>query len=306
MTPVERLDDDLFLIDTHYNETPQAVGVFLLTGDRPALIETGPAARVETVLDGVRSAGLRPDDLQAAAVTHIHLDHAAATGALVRRIPHLEVYVHRAGAPHLIHPSRLLASAGRLYGDHLERLFGKVIPVPADRIRTLDDHAELMLGSRRLVALETPGHARHHLVYLDEAAGDLFTGDAAGTAWPGTRYVRPPTPPPEFDLLAWAATIERLLALRPRRLLLAHFGAHNWAHELFTQLRERLCAWTEQARRALAEGLEENVVAERLLARMLSESSSSGDARQSHGLEAMIPSHLNVLGIMGYVKKRAR
>jgi glyoxylase-like metal-dependent hydrolase (beta-lactamase superfamily II) len=303
MAPVEQLDDDLFLIDTLFSATPQAVGVFLLTGERPALIETGPAARVDTVLHGLARAGLTPEDLRAVAVTHIHLDHAAATGALVRRIPHLEVYVHPAGAPHLVDPSRLLASAGRLYGGHLRRLFGEVLPVPEGRIRVLDDQAEVMLGSRRLVALETPGHARHHLVYMDTAAGDLFAGDAAGTALPGSRYVRPPTPPPEFDLPGWATTIDRLLALSPGRLLLAHFGAHTWARELLTQLRERLFSWTELAQRARAAGEDENVVAERLLARMLAESSSVDDPRQSQLLETMIPSRLSVLGIMSYVKK---
>jgi glyoxylase-like metal-dependent hydrolase (beta-lactamase superfamily II) len=160
-----------------------------------------------------------------------------------------------------------------------------------------------MLGSRRLVALETPGHARHHLVYMDTSAGDLFAGDAGGTALPGSRYVRPPTPPPEFDLPGWATTIDRLLALGPRRLLLAHFGAHTWARELLTQLRERLFAWTELAQRGRAAGEDENVVAERLLARMLAESSSVDDPRQSHLLETMIPSRLSVLGIMSYVKK---
>jgi glyoxylase-like metal-dependent hydrolase (beta-lactamase superfamily II) len=304
MTHVEQLDHDLFLIDTYYNQTPKAVGVFLLTGDRPALIETGPAARLESVLEGIRRAGLPPEDLRAIAVTHIHLDHAAATGSLIRRFPHLEVYVHTLGAPHLVDPSRLLASAARLYGDQLGPLFGDVLPVPADRIRPLDDGAQIDLGSRRLTALDTPGHARHHLVYHDEEAGDLFTGDAAGVALRGQQYVRAPTPPPELDLPAWQATIARLRALRPRRLLLPHFGAHDWADALLAQLGDRLRASAALVDAAVHEGLDDEAVAARLQALMLEEIRAAGGAEQAERMETIISTRLSALGLIRYVKRR--
>ena len=179
MAHVEQLDRDLFVIDTYYNRTPQAIGVFLLTGDRPALIETGPASGVDSVLDGILAAGLRPEDLRAVAVTHIHLDHAGAVGTLLRRYPTLEIHVHPVGAPHLVDPSRLIASAGRLYGDALGRLFGAVDPTPADRIKVLQDGESVLLGSRRIVALNTPGHAPHHLAFWDATEGD-----ADGKVWP--------------------------------------------------------------------------------------------------------------------------
>src|SRR3972149_6493964 len=197
---IQRLAEDLVLIDTDYQRSPESIAVYLLLGDRPALIETGPASTVETVLQGVRAAGLDPRDLQAAAVTHIHLDHAGGAGTLAQRFPHLQVYVHPIGAPHLADPSRLLTSARRLYGDALETLFGQILPVPADRVHVVKDGDVLPLGSRRMKALETPGHASHHHVYLDEASGDLFTGDAAGVAMPGPREVGPP-PPPLFFLM---------------------------------------------------------------------------------------------------------
>src|SRR3990172_5942784 len=242
MVRIEHLAPDLVLIDTHYNNTPGAIGAYLLLGERPALIEVGPASTVKTLLAGVRAGGLDPGNLRALAVTHIHLDHAGATGTLVRRFSQLDVYVHHVGAPHLMDPSRLLTSAARLYGDELKTLFGELLPVPADRVHALQDGAEIALGSRRLVALDTPGHARHHHAYYDAATGDLFTGDAAGVALPGSRYVRPPTPPPELDILAWDATLARLRALRARRLLLTHFGAHTWVEDLLTQLHERMHA----------------------------------------------------------------
>ncbi|MDQ7858644.1 MAG: MBL fold metallo-hydrolase [Armatimonadota bacterium] len=303
MAHVQRLADDLFLIDTRYNETPQAIGVFLLTGARPALIETGPGARVHTVLEGIRRAGLDPAALQAVAVTHIHLDHAAATGELLRRFPHLEVYVHPVGAPHLADPDRLLASARRLYGDALERLFGQVIPVPADRLRTLADGARVRLGDRTLTALDTPGHARHHLVYHDEASGDMFTGDAAGVALPGARYVRPPTPPPEIDLPAWDATIARLRALRPRRLLLTHFGPHEWADDLLVQLRDRLHALAGVVERALAEGLDEDAVVARVQGWLLDDIRAHHGAEAAGRFEVIMSTRLSVLGLIRYVRR---
>ncbi|MDR7420176.1 MAG: MBL fold metallo-hydrolase [Armatimonadota bacterium] len=304
MTYVEQLDRDLFLIDTQYSATAQAIGVFLLVGDRPALIETGPAARLDTVLDGLRQVGLQPHDLRAVAVTHIHLDHAAATGSLCRLVPHLEVYVHPLGAPHLADPSRLLASAGRLYGDELRSLFGDVVPVPADRIRTLDDGTTVTLGSRRLVALDTPGHARHHLVYMDPDTGDMFTGDAAGVAIPGSRYVRPPTPPPDIDVPAWDETIARLRALRPRRLLLTHFGSHTWADDLLAQLQDRLHAAADLVGRALDAGLDDDAVVARLQAAMLNDIGQVDGPEQAARLEVIMSTRLSGLGLIRYVRKQ--
>lgn len=304
MPRIERLARDLILIDTEYLQTPQAIGGYLLLGDRPALIETGPASTVETLLEGVRAAGVDPRDLQTVAVTHIHLDHAGAAGTLVRRFPHLDVYVHPIGAPHLVDPSRLLASARRLYGDELARLFGKVVPIPGDRVHALSDGETVTLGSRRLVALDTPGHARHHLAYLDEATGDLFTGDAAGVALPGSRYVRPPTPPPELDIPAWDGTIARLRALGPRRLLLTHFGAHTWSDDLLAQLQERLHAAEALVRSAVAAGQGEGEVTERLRA-MVDAGLAAVDGPQAAGqFEVIMSTRQSALGLIRYVSGR--
>jgi len=307
MTRIERLADDLILIDTHYVDIPQAVGCYLLLGERPALIETGPASTVETVLGGVRAAGLAPEDLRAVAVTHIHLDHAGATGTLVRRYPRLDVYVHPIGAPHLVDPSKLIASAARLYGDDLPRLFGEIMPVPADRVHPLHDGAEVVLGSRRLTAYDTPGHARHHLAYHDRDRGDLFTGDAAGVALPGSRYVRPPTPPPEVDVPAWDHTIARMRALRPRRLLLTHFGAHDWADDLLVQLQRRIHASAELVRQALAAGETDEAIIERI--RAAAERDLAADLAADHQgedarLETIMAIRQTALGMIRYVKTR--
>ncbi len=303
MTRIEHLADDLILIDVRYDNTPQAVGVFLLTGDPPALIETGPASTVETLLHGVRAAGVDPRSLKALAVTHIHLDHAGAAGALVRRFPHLDVYVHPLGAPHLIDPSRLLQSAGRLYGKEMDRLFGETVAVPRERVHILEDGAQVLLGSRRLTAIDTPGHARHHHVYHDEAAGDVFTGDAAGVALPGSRFVRPPTPPPEIDVPAWEVTVSRLRALRARRLLLTHFGAHTWVDELLTQLQHRLDEGVLLVQTALEDGLDEEAIIERMRGVALAEMSDQAGSDSPARFEVIMATRLSTLGLIRYVKK---
>ncbi|MGQ0549616.1 MAG: MBL fold metallo-hydrolase [Armatimonadota bacterium] len=302
MPRIERLADDLILIDTEYNQTPQAIGVFLLLGDPPGLIETGPASTVDMLLDGVRAAGVDPRDLGAIAVTHIHLDHAGAAGTLVERFPQLHVYVHPVGAPHLVDPTRLMASAGRLYGETLDRLLGRLVAIPPDHVHALEDGGQITLGKRRLVAIGTPGHARHHLAYLDEASGDLFAGDAAGVALPGSRYVRPPTPPPELDIPAWDATIARIRSRRARRLLLTHYGAHTWVDALLTQLQERLHASERLVREALNAGDNEAAIVERLRSAAAAEVRALDGAASAARFEVIMATWQSALGLVRYVK----
>lgn len=300
---VTRVADDLVLIDTLYSGTPEAIGVYLLLGDRPALIETGPAATIDAVFDGIRESGLEPAALAAVAVTHIHLDHAGGAGAIAARIPHVQVHVHPAGAPHLIDPSRLWASAGRLYGDDLPRLFGEIVGVPAARVHVARDGDEILLGSRRLVAVATPGHARHHHAYWDARSGDLFTGDIAGVALPGSRYVRAPTPPPEFDLTAWLDSLARLRSLHPARLLLTHFGAHAWPDELLAQLEERLHEGVGAVRAALARGADEPAITQQMRDTAMREIAARDGPDAPRRYEVIMPIRQSVLGLIRYVEK---
>ncbi len=303
---IRRVADDLVLIDAHYNGTPEAVGVYLLLGARPALIETGPASTVETVLEGIQAAGLQPAAIQAMAVTHIHLDHAGGAGTLARRIPDIPVYVHPRGAPHLIDPSRLLTSAGRLYGDGLSRLFGQTVAIPESRVQILQDGEVVLLGSRRLTALDTPGHARHHHAYWDAASGDLFTGDIAGVALPGSRYVRAPTPPPELDVPAWRASLTRIRALHPQRLLLTHFGAHEWADDLLVQLEERLLEGVEAVREDLAADYDDASITERMRQRALRDIEARDGPGASARYEVIMPMGQSVAGLIRYVEREQR
>ncbi len=306
MDQLTKLADDLVLIDTYYARTPEAIGVYLLLGDRPALIETGPTSTLETLLEGVRAAGMDPQDLQALAVTHIHLDHSGGAGMLIRKFPHLVVYVHPVGAPHLIDPSRLLASAGRLYGDDLHRLLGEVVPIPSDQVHILRDGDVVTLGSREIKAIDTPGHARHHHAFWHAVSGDLFAGDVAGVALPGWRSVRAPTPPPEIDILAWHASLARVRSLRPQRLLLTHFGAHDWVQELLSQLDARLDQVVETVRVALASGLDEEAIAKQLLATARQGIETPEGLRRSAQLETIMPIHQSVKGLIRYVTSSAK
>lgn len=302
MAQIQRIADDLVLIDVRYSRTAQVIGSYLLLGDRPALVETGPTSTVETLLDGVRQAGLDPADLAAVAVTHIHLDHAGGAGALAQRFPHLQVYVHAIGAPHLVDPARLVASAARLYGDDLPRLFGDVVPVPAERVRALNDGDAVLLGSRRLVALDTPGHARHHHAFWDPDTADLFTGDMAGVALPGSRYVRAPTPPPQLDIPAWERTLARVRSLRPKRLLLTHFGPHTWVEDLLAQFEESLHRNLAIVREALAAGVDDQTITARVRTEALRAIELRDGAGAGARYEVIMPIHQSVLGLIRYIR----
>jgi glyoxylase-like metal-dependent hydrolase (beta-lactamase superfamily II) len=303
MERIRKLAPDLVLIDTGYTHTPEAVGVYLLLGDRPALIETGPATTVDAVLEGVRAAGVDPRQLQAAAVTHIHLDHAGGVGTLAQRLPQLQVYAHPIGAPHLVDPARLIVSARRLYGDDLDRLLGEPAPIPGERVHLVADGDTLLLGSRRLRAVDTPGHARHHHAFFDEQSGDLFTGDVAGVALPDSRYVRPPTPPPDFDVPSWKASLTRMRALNPSRLLLTHFGAHAWVGELLDQLAVRIDRMVDRVRGALAAGEDAAAITEQVRQEALQEIDAADGPGSSARYEVIMPVYQSVLGLIRYIEK---
>ncbi len=203
------------------------------------VIDPGPATCVDTLL-----AELGDDGPRALLLTHIHLDHAGATGVLVRRFPHLRVYVHEFGAPHLIDPSKLLASAEKLYGDDMERLWGEVAPVPHDSITALSGGEDIE-GCR---VAYTPGHASHHVCYLHEASGDAYAGDVAGVTIPPASIAVPPTPPPDIDLELWDSSLDTLKAWGPERLCLTHFGPIDDAKERILQMRQALAHSGERAR----------------------------------------------------------
>jgi glyoxylase-like metal-dependent hydrolase (beta-lactamase superfamily II) len=203
------------------------------------IVDPGPGSSLEALLDGLGSTTPR-----ALLLTHIHLDHAAAAGALVRRWPDLEVYVHERGAPHLIDPSKLLASAERLYGDAMEYLWGEIVPVPEENVRPLAG-GEDVLGMR---VAYTPGHASHHVCYLHGESGTAFVGDVAAVRIPPSDLIVPPTPPPDIDVESWLDSIATVESWRPERLALTHFGAIEDPVPHLEKVRERLREEADLAR----------------------------------------------------------
>jgi glyoxylase-like metal-dependent hydrolase (beta-lactamase superfamily II) len=181
-----------------------------------ALVDPGPESSLATLLEAIGD-----EQPRALLLTHIHLDHAAASGALVRRWPDLEVYVHERGAPHLTDPSKLLASAERLYGDRLNHLWGEILPVPEQNVRALSG-GETVLGMR---VAYTPGHASHHVCYFHQESGTAFVGDVAACRIPPSSLIVPPTPPPDIDVETWEESLDTVAAWSPQRLALTHFGA---------------------------------------------------------------------------------
>jgi len=222
------------------HQAPGIVGSYVLeTDDGPALFDCGPTTTIAHLKAGLAEGGLDITEVKHLLLSHIHLDHAGAAGVLVRENPWLQVHVSEVGAPHLIDPAKLESSARRLYGDAFDALWGELAPIPTENVHVVGD---------RVVGLEcfpTPGHAWHHVSYLDKD-GTLYAGDAAGVRIGSGRFVSPPCPPPEFDLDAWERTIAEIETRAPRRLALIHFGVFDDVQEHLAELRETLSRWSSR------------------------------------------------------------
>jgi glyoxylase-like metal-dependent hydrolase (beta-lactamase superfamily II) len=241
-------------IDLNFLDVPEIIATAVLHGSAGvALIDPGPSTTVEGLKQSLRRKGISLDDVRQILLTHIHLDHAGATGSLVRENPRIDVFVHERGAPHMIEPSKLLASAGRLYGADMNRLWGDFLPVPADRVRILKGEERITAGGRELEVAYTPGHASHHVAYFDPSSRVAFVGDTAGIRRPDRDYIMPPTPPPDIDLDAWRVSEDRILSWDPDTLFLTHFGPFHGARIHFQEMTERLEAWSRIVRRLLAD-----------------------------------------------------
>ena len=251
------------------------------------LIDPGPESSVQTLIDALGDE--RP---RALLLTHIHLDHAGATGALVRRWPELEVHVHERGAPHLVDPSKLVVSATRLYGDDMDRLWGEIVPVPEGNVRVLGG-GESALGFH---VAYTPGHASHHVSFLHEASGMAFAGDVAGVRIVPDGLVLPPTPPPDIDLELWNQSLSQLADWKPDRIGITHFGAVERPFEQLAAMRDVLARWATLARELDAAAFEARIRAEIAAA--------SDEATAASFLQAMPPEQ-QWAGLDRYWRKRA-
>jgi glyoxylase-like metal-dependent hydrolase (beta-lactamase superfamily II) len=231
----------LSYLDLNFYGVPGVIASVILHGPGgAAIIDPGPSSTLPTLRAGLERAGMALADVRAILLTHIHLDHAGATGTLVRENPALRVYVHEKGAPHMVDPAKLLASATRLWGDEMDRLWGEMRPVPAETLVILRGGERISAGGRDLDVAYTPGHASHHVSYFSADTGIAFVGDTAGVRLQAGRYIMPPTPPPDIDLEAWRDSFARISAWRPETLFITHFGPYAPVAAHLTEMADRL------------------------------------------------------------------
>ena len=238
-------------IDLNFMNHPRVIATAILQGpDGVALVDPGPTTCLPALEAGLRERGLALRDVRTLLLTHIHLDHAGATGSIAERVPDLQVLVHERGAPHMIDPTKLIAGATRLFGEKMDTLWGAFVPVPAARVRALAGGERLELAGRSIRVADTPGHAIHHVSYLDEREGVAYVGDTAGIRVTD-EFLIAPTAPPDIDLEAWAASLDRIDAWQPVALLLTHFGAVTPARAHLARFRTVLKEQAERVRQTL-------------------------------------------------------
>ncbi len=288
-------------IDTLLGGWEQATAGYLLDGDAPVLVETGSQSSVPVLLAALAALGLGAHDLAGVAVTHVHLDHAGGVGDVARAFPRATIYVHELGARHLVDPTRLVASAARVYGPLLDDLYGRLDATEPERVQVLLDGDTVDLGGgRSLTAVDSPGHAKHHLGFLDSQSGLLFAGDAVGVQLPGGGALRPATPPPDFDLALALASLERFASHRPSGIALAHYGLiPGPPDELLADAAETLNDWAEEARRAYADGRD---IADALAARFAADVAGTDPAARRK-LETLNGFHSNAAGFRRWLEQ---
>lgn len=283
--------DGVTELDTLLGGWTRVTAGYLIEGDEPVLVETGSQSSVPVLLDQLEKLGVGAADLAGVVVTHIHLDHAGGVGDVARAFPEATVYVHPKGARHLADPSRLVESAARVYGPLLDSLYGRLDPTPGERIRVLEDGERIQVGpARALVAVDSPGHAKHHMALHDTVTGILFAGDAVGVKLPDAGVLRPSTPPPDFDLAAAIRSLQRFGERKPTRLALAHYGLLEDPLAVLEEAADTLRKWADVAEGAYREG--------RDIAAALAREFESD-------LDGVAPEHLEKLEVMNGVHSNA-
>ena len=294
---------DIITLDLDFQNLPQIIASYLIVGPAgPVLVESGPASTYMNLRAGLAQHGFKITDVKHVLVTHIHLDHAGAAGKLAQE--GAQIYVHKVGAPHLIDPSRLLTSAGRIYGDKMDILWGETVPAPADRVKAVADGDVLIVAGLQFTALNTPGHAWHHHTY--RLGNVAFTGDAAGIQIPETDLVELPAPPPEFKLEVWEQSIDRLLAENFEAIYPTHFGRLNNPAGQLEGLRAILRQAAEFVRVRMENGQDRETIVEAYVAWIQSKARAAGLSEFTiKQLNTVNPLYMSADGIMHYWRRVA-
>ena len=288
-------------IDTLLGGWERVTAGYLIEGAAPVLIETGSQTSVPVLLAALDQIGVGPEELAGVAVTHIHLDHAGGVGDVASAFPSATVYVHEKGARHLADPTRLIDSASRVYGPLLDSLYGRMTPTEAARLHVVEDGESIAVGPDRvLVAVDSPGHAKHHVGFHDSLSGVLFAGDAVGVKLPDGGVLRPATPPPDFDLSLALTSLDKFAARRPTAIALAHYGLLDAPEELLAEAGETLRAWAGTAEAAYRAGTD---IAEALASRF-DAALGDIDPSQKEKLDTLNGVHSNAAGFRRWLEGR--
>ena len=289
-------------LDLSFGGLAEVIAAFLIFGpEGPVLVETGPGSTLPSLLARLAEHGIEPDEIRHVLVTHIHLDHAGAAGWWAQQ--GATVYVHEVGAPHLVDPGKLLTSAGRIYGERMDSLWGETLPAPAEQVVAVEDGAGIEVAGLRFDAISTPGHAWHHHVFrLEDVA---FVGDAAGIRIGERAWIDLPTPPPEFDLEAWKESLERLRRESFATIYRTHFGPTTGVNDQLDRFETLLDEGAGSVREMLEEGLDREAMSDRFADLMRRRAEALGvEPGAFRAYELANPRIMSVDGIARYWGKR--
>lgn len=291
-------------LDLEYLGCSEVIACYLLQSEgNVALVDPGPSSCLPVLRSKLASAGLSIADINSILLTHIHLDHAGATGSLVRENPRIRVFVHEKGAGHLIDPGRLVRSAARIYGDQMERLWGEFLPVPSENISSVLGGERIEAGGRGLEVLYTPGHACHHVSYFDDESGMAFVGDAAGIRIAKFPVV-PVTPPPDIDVELWNSSLDAIGKKKVTSLCLTHFGRSVSVDWHIKALRQGLREWSVSVRRSLERTDSDEILSKVFAIEMRSQFRKTLPAEYVRRYETAITPEFAWHGLARYWRKR--
>ena len=296
-----KVSDRVYMLDTYALGQPGTVSAYLVKGPKPMLVDCGYASSYENVLRGLAEVGVMPSDMRYVVPTHVHLDHAGATGSLIKEMPNAEVLAHERGVPHLVDPTRLVESATKVFGETIVGLYGRPEPVPAERVTPIGKEAHLDLGGGITATLvHSPGHAPHQVSLVLEGSRTLVTADAVGIVYPDLKALIPTTPPPSLNPTELVSTVKTLRQTTPSELLVPHFGVRNDVEWVFDRTVELVGRWVERVSAMWKKGMSLDQAAEAM------EQEVRSDAGVSElTIYAKVSIRTSVMGIMHYLQKNA-